>query len=122
MKQIILIDDDPISNFLSELLIGSISKEIQIKCFTNPLEALAKLKELQVDEKTIVLLDLNMPQMSGWEFIDSFIKMGGKCQFIILTSSVNIIEKEHAATIPMVTHFLTKPLTKENVMEFIISP
>jgi len=119
MRQIILIDDDPICNYLSEILIGTISQEIILKIFTDPIEALSKLETLTINEETMVFLDINMPQMNGFDFLRSFEKTGLKCPFVILTSSSNIIEKENAENNPLIYKFLTKPLTKEHILDLL---
>lgn len=119
MKKIFIIDDDSTSNYLSGVVISSVSKDCEIISYTNPVTFLASLKQLKIDQETILLLDLNMPQMDGWEFMNQFEKMGLECQFFILTSSFTIFEGENVKKYPFVKGFVKKPLTKKDV-EFIL--
>ncbi len=119
MKKIVLIDDDSTSNYLSELVISSVTSDYAIISFTNPVELLQQIKELEIDEDTIMILDLNMPEIDGWEFINRFNKTGLYCNFFILTSSSNVFEKENAKNYPQVKYFFTKPLSTKDVEYFL---
>lgn len=119
MKKIVLIDDDSTSNYLTELIISSVTSEYSIVSFTNPIELLQRINELEIDSNTIMILDLNMPEIDGWEFINRFNHKGLNCNFFILTSSSSVVEKENAKKFPQVKYFFTKPLSKENVEFFL---
>jgi len=119
MKNIILVDDDPTTIYISELLISSISKNIQIKSFTNPLDLISTIEDLQISEKTLLIIDLNMPQMNGWDFLRHIETLGLKCQIVVLTSSSNIIEIEKVKKFKFVKKVFSKPIQKEDISEFI---
>ena len=119
MKKIVLIDDDSTSNYLSELVISSVTSDYAIISFTNPVELLQKINELEIDEDTIMMLDLNMPEIDGWEFINRFNQTGLNCNFFILTSSSSVVEKENAKNFPQVKYFFTKPLSTNDVEFFL---
>ena len=119
MSKIIIIDDDATSNFLTELIITSVCNNCEIISFTNPIEALSNMSTIDVNPETILLIDINMPEINGWEFIKRFERTGKICKFFILTSSSNIIEQENIKKYKNVIYYFTKPLTKENVIEFI---
>jgi CheY-like chemotaxis protein len=70
----------------------------------------------------LIFLDLNMPVMDGWEFLDSF-KTESYSQFhdtkvIILSSTINPEDLEKSKKYPMVIDFLSKPISKE-MLEYL---
>ena len=66
-----------------------------------------------------MMLDLNMPEIDGWEFINRFNQTGLNCNFFILTSSSSVVEKENAKNFPQVKYFFTKPLSTNDVEFFL---
>src|SRR3954467_11851746 len=76
LTSFILIDDDAVSNTISSLTIEHIlNKESDIKTFTNPetgFDYIIEHPKNRNGSQTILLLDLNMPIMSGWEFLEKF--------------------------------------------------
>jgi CheY-like chemotaxis protein len=66
----------------------------------------------------LIFLDLNMPVMGGWEFLDCFSKEDYRTQFkdckvIVLSSTIDPDDINKAKTYPMVLDFLSKPISKE---------
>lgn len=115
MKNIILIDDDEINNFIVPKLIRTVNSDIEVKRFIDPFEALYKLSESEITPETIILLDLNMPLMDGWQFLDQLAERNLKCDVFILTSSENPFDLELSKKNELVKGFFTKPMTIENV-------
>ena len=69
----------------------------------------------------LVLLDLNMPEMNGWEFLEAC-KREGLCEqikVIIVTSSLYRADREKARQYEQVTGFYSKPLTRSNIGEIV---
>ena len=121
MKNIILIDDDEINNFIVPKLITSIYPNADVRGFLDPFEALYKLSESDISPETIVLLDLNMPLMDGWQFLEQLAVKNLKCNVFILTSSENPFDLELSQKNELVKGFFTKPMTIENVEEIFRS-
>ena len=119
MKNIILIDDDEINNFIVPKLIKTIYPEIEVKKFIDPFEALYKLTEAEITPQTIVLLDLNMPLMDGWQFLEQLAERKLTCKVFILTSSENPFDLELSKKNELVKGFFTKPITVENVNQMV---
>ncbi|MBX9850652.1 MAG: response regulator [Cytophagaceae bacterium] len=115
----LLIDDDPINNFLSYAVLvrAKIVKDIQIE--GNGENALIFLQKYYADNRSLpelIFLDLDMPIMNGLEFLKSFNKefhlLKEKTTIIILTNFGNEREKVEAAKFG-VSNFVLKPLTGE---------
>ena len=71
----------------------------------------------------LIFLDINMPHMDGWEFLDEFITLPEsvlqKMKVVMLTSSVDINDIAKSKTYKPVTDFLSKPLNKDNLRNLL---
>ena len=121
-KMIILIDDDSICNSVNQLLIKKeFDHELAIQAFDNPSEALEFLTDSiksKVFEKILVLLDINMPGMTGWELLKEYgllEKNETEVDIFILSSSINQEDMDKAADDSNVIGFMSKPISNENV-------
>lgn len=122
-ERYIVVDDDVTNNLICEYNIKSFDTNVDIELYTQPEKALESIKEFDKTLKythTILFLDLNMPTMTGWEFLEAFEKI---CENIrahfsifVLTSSIENFDKE-AARFPYVQGFYSKPLTKNHLQE-----
>lgn len=119
----ILIDDDPIINLVHKKVIIKNDLEAEVTDFISGKKALDYLKNNNDTEKNIILLDINMPEMNGFEFLDALLKHKNiNCdQFVIfiLTSSLNIKDKERANKYPILKGYLEKPLNIANLQKLI---
>lgn len=118
MKNIFIIDDDFTNNFIAEILIKSVFPEIKLLAFTSPEQALLTLSNINLAQDDIILLDLNMPEMDGFQFIEKFNEKKLNCRVFILTTSLNPLDKELAESKTVVCGFILKPLTKERITSF----
>lgn len=113
MIKIVLIDDDPISTFVTEKLIH---KNIKIPCqiftFDNAIEA---LKNIYTIEPNYLFLDLNMPEMTGWDFLEEFEPNHKNPEIYILSSSVDERDISKAGEYRQVKKYLSKPLIKQYI-------
>ncbi|HXB41547.1 MAG TPA: response regulator [Bacteroidia bacterium] len=118
--EIIIIDDDPINNIICTQQIKRKAPDIKIVDFISPLHGLSYITDEHSQRssasKTILLLDINMPVMTGWEFLDRFdtlcIDIKNNFMIYILSSSFDPIDKNGAKTNPLVKDFISKPLTE----------
>lgn len=120
----IVVDDDSTNNMICDFTIKRFDKDAERQLFSIPEEALDSIKEEYSSTKealtTILFLDINMPTMTGWEFLDFFIKFDEriKDQFsiYILSSSIEDLT-EKAKTYTFIQGFLSKPLKTDNLEE-----
>ena len=122
-----VIDDDPQNNLIVKLTIKKYLNPSEIQIFVDPVEGLECIKNTYfcevIESRTVLLLDINMPLMSGWEFLDEFEKLDTRVQiqFIIfmLSSSVDDRDFEQAKSCKNVKGYLVKPLKKEKLLELM---
>jgi CheY-like chemotaxis protein len=120
---IILVDDDLTINYFHKILLKTFFDQEHIKTCFNGKQAIATLLSLndKLDKKdtVIVLLDLNMPVMNGWEFLAEFhifkATLKFNCTIYIITSSINPEDKKIGISDYNVENFLQKPLSKNDV-------
>lgn len=112
MNKLYLVDDQPIANFIARKLIELEGFHGEIKEFINPVEA---LKDIKKEAGVIIFLDLNMPEMNGWEFLE-VLKKRKICHYIIiLTSSTSNVDKQKAQEYPCVLDYIVKPINKHKI-------
>lgn len=118
-----LIDDDDSDTFYHKIIIEEMNVTNCLLVAENGCEALRLLKEPDCIQPELIFLDLNMPKMNGWEFLDEYKNLnipGKKSMIYILTTSMNPDDKERALQRAEVAGFFIKPLTKE-ILESIIN-
>ncbi len=125
--QILCVDDDPVTLMLIKILISKALITKEIITASNGAEALSYFKKLLPTEEMvlanypkIILLDLNMPVMGGWEFLDTFIKNDLSSVFkntkiFVVSSSIDPSDIEKAKSYPIVVDFYSKPMTIEKI-------
>lgn len=117
---ILLIDDDRINNLINKRLIGKRLENVEVKDFTNPMEALAFLKENPNSAPDLILLDINMPEISGWDFLKHYRELQLQVgKLYILTSSIDPDDLNKARTFEEVTDLITKPLNSETLARIL---
>jgi CheY-like chemotaxis protein len=123
---ILLIDDDEPTNFLHRRVIERHECADKVEVFQDAQSALEFLT-MHTDgtyaQPDLILLDINMPGMNGWEFMDAYEKLPaeqrGRIVVMMLTTSLNPDDKQHADSIQGVKGFLAKPLTKQLLQEIL---
>lgn len=133
MKQIeilALVDDDDTFVFITQRIIEQTNHVKEIKVFNNGLDALNYLKnnlknDYQLPE--VIFLDLSMPIMDGWQFLDEFTSLSLKTDktekilIYICSSSISPHDITKAKEISSVTDFIIKPVTKDKLAEIVMS-
>lgn len=124
----ILVEDSVLDSYIGSKIIeglGDLCKSYH--SFLDPFEAFEYIEQRgAVPEKTIIFLDIQMPLMSGFEFVEKFeTQLSKSCQkyFVIniLSSSINEKDIIKAKSYSTVNQFMSKPLTKEMVLSIVNS-
>ncbi|HMG11226.1 response regulator [Mucilaginibacter lappiensis] len=128
---VLLIDDDEINNFISIKLIKKALLNTEIMACLNGKFAIDQLADIQRKDPNkmpdYILLDINMPIMNGWEFLEEFKRLNidplGKSKIYIISSSVFSNDINKAKSYPLVKDFISKPLNVEKIKElFEVEP
>ena len=122
---ILLVDDDEINNFISIKLIKKALENTEISSCLNGRFAIEELIEIQREDPEklpdYILLDINMPIMNGWEFLDEYKRLNidpaGKSKIYIISSSVFSNDINKAKSYPLVKNFISKPLSVEKIKD-----
>ena len=118
---VLLVDDDEISNFVTEKYINKseLVKKLEIK--VNGQEAANYLDECTGTFPDLVLLDINMPLMNGFELLDHYEKAGfmGKTKFAILTTSTHNVDRDTAMRFKDVIGYIEKPLSNDKLANIV---
>lgn len=119
-KSVLLVDDDYISNFIADHLLSKLGVCENVNFARNGDEALKFLKETSQFPE-LILLDINMPVMDGFEFIDTFRELNmdkNKTRIIIYTASFNQKDLSMLKSIGF-EDFIIKPLTEEKLLNIL---
>lgn len=124
LPKVLLVDDDSTAIFLNSLLLNNLGVAEQLLIARNGVEALQTLdrtccESIASADPLLVLLDINMPVMSGADFLEVYHQhpLAQKCRLVVvvLTSSEHCRDLDRIKALPVSADILTKPLTREKV-------
>ena len=117
--KIVLVDDDPVANSIHQIVLKKAIPDASVRVFQLATHALEHLIS-EEPELSLLLLDLNMPELSGWEFLDQLARHPGKKPpVVILSSSSDPDDLRRSKEFDMVRGYWTKPLKSADVLDFL---
>ncbi len=114
-KTVMVVNDDQIQNLICRKVFQMSGQGIVVKDFIDPLEAIEEIKNGNI-EPNFILLDVNMPGMSGWGFIEEMKNSGKEFPVVMFTASVDEEDRDKADANPIVRMFMDKPLTRDKLV------
>jgi CheY-like chemotaxis protein len=128
IKNLAIVDDDEIYIYLTKKIISETKLVENVKTFKNGkeiLEFLEKNSSLPEQLPEVIFLDLSMPVMDGWGFLEEYIALkpsiGKLITIYIISSSISPFDLERASNISVVTDYIIKPITKEELIKRLSS-
>ncbi len=126
IHNVTIVDDDKLFAFITKKAIESTNLVEQIRIFGNGLEAITFLMDSINNHEPlpdIILLDLNMPIMDGWQFLEEFIvlppRLNKKILVYVVSSSIAEQDIERAKALSSVSDFIVKPVSKDKILHVL---
>lgn len=120
-RHIVLIDDDDVNNLLNRQFLTFNLPNATITTFQHAELVLEYLHSGKIHRPDLILLDINMPEMNGWEFLNKLKNIESKCDVMMLSSSVHWDDIERAKEFDQVKCYIEKPLTEDKIEHYIVS-
>ncbi|MEP3386653.1 MAG: response regulator [Reichenbachiella sp.] len=122
IDHVLLVDDDVPTNFIHEVILKKTNRFKQIGSVLSATEA---LDYLQVSRPNLIFLDINMPALSGWDFIDQFrslpLEQKENIVIIMLSTSMDPKDRQRAQICSEIQEFVSKPISVEKVEDILVS-
>jgi len=115
----VVVDDDAFNNVIARMVIEDALGEVEINEFTKPEEGLLFIQQ-NIKSPSILFLDINMPTLSGWEFLERYEKFSEELKtqisIYMVSSSLDRRDKDKAKANKYVKGFISKPLEFETII------
>lgn len=114
LSKVALIDDEPLNLLLNSRILKKFDENVSITEYEDVHLALNDMVQ-QANRPDIILLDLNMPGLSGWDFLEAYDRTPDPVPVYILTSSIDNEDIIRASRYKIVAGYITKPLTVKQI-------
>lgn len=122
-QTILLIDDSEDDRFFARRALKKLEPDVELHEFSYAEDALSFLRSPERPVLDMLLVDINMPRMDGFEFADAYLdlypELRGKAPVFIASSSLNPADRERADAHPGVTGFVEKPFNRQGMEEMM---
>ena len=124
LRHILLVDDSPDDNFIHTRAIRKSGLAVEISVKRDGVEAIELLRSAPVaDLPDLILLDIKMPRLDGWGFLEQLASLPDERRnhvlVIMVSTSTNLLDKERSRRYPMITEFLSKPITADEIQRIV---
>jgi len=117
---VMLVDDDPMSNTYSTLVVKKQNPNTEVLTFNSGTSALKYLKDGSNPKPVIILLDLNMPVMNGWDFMEEYEKLDLDIEVVVVTSSNDYEDRNRTRSFHRIIDYFVKPITVDNIRRLFL--
>lgn len=126
IKKLFLIDDDEVFTFLTKRTIDQTNLVDEVTVFSNGQDALDFLEKSAEDKDMlpeIILLDIHMPVLDGWGFLEEYIlmqpAMARRITIYVVSTSISRHDFERVKRIAEVSDYILKPITKPGLIKIL---
>lgn len=124
MKRVFLVDDDEIINHVHSQVIKRIDASVEISLFRSGMQFIQFVKSSSFDSfPDIIFLDIRMPEMNGFEVLDelmtNYATSLSQTRIYVLSSTLDERDLERAVSFPIVSKFMSKPLSFDSVSDLL---
>lgn len=126
MKPVVyFVEDDHATNVYNEIVFTKLEELNSVKFFEDSTKAYRQIQSAK-EKPNIIFLDINMPKMSGWQFVEKIEEspydfLADPHHVYMLTTSLSRVDREKSKSNPFVKGFIEKPLTKQKILEVLQS-
>jgi CheY-like chemotaxis protein len=110
--RIMVVDDDPVVHLIMRRTASKLPVSIELVEILQPVLGIERYRDFQPD---VLLVDINMPQMSGWQFLETLGATDETCRVYVFSSSIDPLDREKAKSFTNVADYVTKPLSREGL-------
>ncbi|MCR9166000.1 MAG: response regulator [Nannocystaceae bacterium] len=123
VSKVLLVDDDPTTNYLHQRVVKKANAEAELAVTTDGREAVEYLESEGTAWPELILLDINMPRMNGFEFLEAFRSVSARrredARIVMVTTSVLPTDRQRALDHDLVEDFKGKPLSVDDARELL---
>ncbi len=122
LRKIFLVDDDEADNEFHRIVLEEAGFRGAVECHLYAEDALERLRAPGAEPPDLILLDINMPRMSGFDFIEELEglkEVGARPVVAMLSTSRSPQDRERARGLPRISGFLNKPLREEELYSLL---
>jgi CheY-like chemotaxis protein len=117
-KQVYVVDDDEIFHFILKKMLEQQSEHLEVTSFLCAEDAIEQLQLLPLTSlPSLIILDMNMQRMNGWDFIDAYRSLKQQIPIIMCSSSMDMRDLQKVKRTPELMAYITKPLDPVKVKQ-----